>query len=74
MQWQRCPTPHEADAALRRLYLGAISFCGARCSERHAACGRGAFVEVPSFLSKYDPDALQEPPFKRLDENMIDEE
>ena len=34
---------------------------------------RGAFVEVPYFLSKYDPDALRQPmpTFKKLDESVV---
>jgi hypothetical protein len=37
---------------------------------------RGTAVEVPYFLSKYDPDLLREPAllFEKLDESLIDEE
>jgi hypothetical protein len=33
-------------------------------------------VEVPYFLSKYDPDPLREPAslFKKLDESVVEEE
>jgi hypothetical protein len=37
---------------------------------------RGAFVEVPCFPSRYDPDPLRAPAplFKKLDESVIEEE
>ncbi len=38
--------------------------------------GRGAFAEVLTFLSKYEPDALREPAplFKKLDESVVVEQ
>ena len=34
----------------------------------------GAFVEVPYFLERYDPDALRKPLVKKLDESVIEDE
>ena len=40
------------------------------------AKSRGAAVEVPYLLSKYDPDAqhLPAPLFEKLDESLVEEE
>jgi methionyl-tRNA synthetase len=48
-----------------------LSFKGARQSK-----SRGAFVDVPYFLSKYDPDALRAPAplFRKLDESVVEKE
>ena len=47
-----------------------LNFKGTKLSK-----SRGAFVEVPYFLSKYDPDALRQPTpmFRKLDQSMIEE-
>jgi methionyl-tRNA synthetase len=47
-----------------------LIFKGAKLSK-----SRGAFVEVPYFLGKYDPDPLRQLAhvFKKLDESVIEE-
>jgi cysteinyl-tRNA synthetase len=48
-----------------------LNFKGTKLSK-----SRGAFVEVPYFLSKYDPDPLRQPAplYKKLYEGVIEEE
>jgi hypothetical protein len=48
-----------------------LNFRGGKSSK-----SRGAAVDVPCFLSKYDPDPPRAPAplFKKLDESVVEEE